>query len=151
MPIKRRKELPPAPKRTNFVYTDDDGLIVVKTPPACSRWPQPFRMRIVRDYVPPKTIKTYTDYEAKFVENGYQDEVYVVQGIKLKVRQPIEALDNSTHVVILRTEIVNIREDKSMFLYHDDPAIRSLMVYSFITGERLGGIPQLQIYETRPT
>lgn len=149
MPIKKRKEIPPAPKRENYVYTDTDGLIVIKTPPACSRWPQPFRMRIVRDYVPPKTIKTASDYHSHFSDNGYQNETYLVQGKKLMVRQPIEALDNQTHLIVLRTEVIDVRDCKAMFLYHEDPAIRSLMVYSFITGETLGGIPRLEIYDTR--
>jgi len=133
------------PMTSEYVYLDG-GLIVVKTPKPCAKWNQEFRLRIVRDYVEPKTLKNKTDFERNFVDNGYQTAIYKVAGNRIRVVQPTQDLDGSpNHTVVLRTEIENLTTGKKITLKHKDPAMRILIVFCFLTGERPGGVPKLNI------
>lgn len=136
--INVRKRKPPESK---YVYIDGNTL-VVRTPAECTMWPSAFRMRIIANYAAPRTMKPVSDYEKHF--EAHQSTVYRIGGSKLMVRQPYEDVGYG-RLVILRTEVVNLTTKKVLFLNHDDPAMRALMVYSFIHDETFGGVPKLVI------
>lgn len=89
-------------------------------------------------------------YARKFVDTGYQDEVYRINKIDIRIRQPAELLQNSRHLVVLRTEVCNISQNRCMYLYHDEPAMRVLMTYAFLFGKVIPGMPKLDIYDYIP-
>lgn len=136
------------PMTSEYVYLDR-GLLVVKTPKSCSKWNQDFRLRIVRDYIEPRTLKSKADFEKNYIDNGFQTAIYRVAGYHLRVTQPTYSLDaNPNHLVVLRTDVENMDTGKTMFLNHKDPAMRILLVYCFLSGERPGGVPKLNIADT---
>lgn len=137
--IKKRK-----PLQSEYVYWDGDEL-VVRTPKECTRWSHDFRLRIIRDYVPPKTSRPGRHFKTQFLDNGFQERTYQVQGHTLSIRQPFEILANSTSVVVLRTDVYDHTTGRKMFLKHDHPAMRILMVYEFICQKEIGGVPSLRI------
>ncbi len=138
------------PAKEKLIYTSKEGVLVVKTPALCTKWPTPFRMRLVSDYVAPRTLMSVDAYARKFVDTGYQDEVYRINKIDIRIRQPAELLQNSRHLVVLRTEVCNISQNRCMYLYHDEPAMRVLMTYAFLFGKVIPGMPKLDIYDYIP-
>ncbi len=140
MPIKKRtKDL-----TKTRVFINEKGTLIVRTPAVCTKWDQSFRERVVRDYYAPRTLVNQHEYIERYVNTGLVDRVYRVQGNNLVVKHPFELLGPSK-VVILRTDIHNLTTDTKLFLAHEDPAMRMLMVYSFLTGEKIGGVPDLRI------
>ena len=142
MPIKRRSK---TIKKTTYVYIDDRHGLQVKTPPACNRWSQDFRLRIVRDHVAPRTLRSLSDHKTALIRANNQDTIYNVERQALRVVNPVEIIGDKGYIVVLRTDVVNTTTGKRLFLNHSDPAMRMLMVYSFLTGELIGGVPDLQI------
>lgn len=140
MPIKKRN----ANKRT-FVYVAPDGSLQIRTPSACTKWDQAFRMRIVRDYIAPRTLRSLAEHSR--LSRGVNDEAatYRINGKLLRVRHPIQHITQKNYIVVLRTDVQNLSNGKELFLNHSDPAMRILMVYSFLTGESFPGVPELQI------
>lgn len=138
------------PKRkavsSEFVYTEQ-GVLVVKTPAECTRWSQAFRLRIIRDYISPKTMRSQHEFMRHFVLNGAQDAVYDVAGHKVMVKQPFEQIDQANQVIVLRTDVHDLTTGRKMFLKHSDPAMRILMVYEFLHQREIGGVPKLRIAE----
>lgn len=134
--VKKRK-----PPESRYVYLDGSTL-VVRTPAECTKWPTDFRMRIIANYTPPRTMKSIADYEKNNADS--KSTVYRIGVSKLMVRQPYEEVGYG-RLVVLRTEVVNLTSKKTLFLNHDDPAMRVLMVYSFIHEETFGGVPKLVI------
>ena len=144
-PIRVKKR---GPMTSDYVYLDR-GMLVIKTPKPCSRWNQDFRLRIVRDYIEPRTLKTAADFAKYHLDNGYQTTIYKVAGHRVRVTNATQPLDgNPNHIVVLRTDVENVDTGETMFLSHKDPAMRILLVYCFLTGERPGGVPKLNIAAT---
>jgi hypothetical protein len=131
--------------KQSAVYFDGD-VLVVKTPQECTMWPQDFRLRLVRDFRPNKTAMTATMYSETYAANGLQSKVHRVMGRNVRIHNVMEPV-GLTHVVLLRTEIIDIAAKKAMYLYHDDPAMRILMVYSFLKELTIAGVPQLEVYD----
>lgn len=142
MPIKRRSR---SIDKTTYVYIDDKHGLQVKTPSTCNHWDQAFRLRIVRDHVQPRTLRSLSDHKAALSKINNPDHVYKVSGQRVRVENVAEQIQDKGYIVILRTDVINISTSKRMFLCHTDPAMRMLMVYSFLTGEQIGGVPDLQI------
>lgn len=142
MSIVRRK-----PNSKKLIYTVD-GVLVVKTPAECTKWPQAFRMRLVHEYLAPKSLVSASEFRRHFIDNGAQNEIYLVGRPKRRmlVQQPYEPV-NRTHLVVLRTEVVDVATKRAMFLYHPDPAMRVLMTYAFMYGKEIPGLPELHIYD----
>lgn len=140
MPIKKRN----ADKR-NYVFVTPDGGLQIKTPAPCTKWDQEFRLRIVRDYVPPRTLRSIAEHKRLLQTLNNEDKTYRIGGKLLRVRHPTENIDQPNYTVILRTDVQNLSSGKEMFLRHPDPAMRILMVYTFLTGEDIYGVPDLQI------
>jgi hypothetical protein len=145
MPIKKRTMRVPETE-SKYVYTDQ-GVLVVRTPAECTKWDNEFRIRIVRDYVPPRTLMLERDYTAKHVEGEKQERTYLVADHKLQVNHPTSPLSDVGKVIVLRTDILDLTAGKRLFLYHSDPAMRILMIYSFIKSVKIGGVPKLDIAE----
>lgn len=145
MPIKRRSR---TIAKTTYVYIDDKHGLQVKTPATCNRWSQAFRLRIVRDHVQPRTLRSRSDHNAALAKTNNQDLIYKVAGQTLQVINVVEQIKDKAYIVVLRTDVLNTKTGKRLFLNHADPAMRMLMVYSFITGEQIGGVPDLQIADT---
>lgn len=138
--IKKRK-----PMKESAVYLDGD-VLVVKTPPECTRWPQDFRLRLVRDFRPNKTIMPASLYIELYADRGLQNKIHKIMGRSVRIHNVMEPVA-PTHVVLLRTEVIDIAAKKAMYLYHDDPAMRILMVYSFLQDKTIAGVPQLEVYD----
>lgn len=138
MAIKRRKH------SKVYVYYDN-GHLVIKTPATVTGWPDAFRFRIVRDYIPPRTLKSASEYTEHILP--LQGTVYKINGAPVKVLQPFEALTKERKLVVLRTEVVNLQTKQAMFLNHDEPAMRMLAVYSFLYNEPVAGCAQMSIYD----
>lgn len=144
--VKRRKLHPDA--KSEYVYPDGHGHLVVKTPRSATKWDHEFRLRIIRDWTKPRTLMRHPQFVQKYME-GLQDAVYKVEGKRLYVRHPYEIIEGN-NVIVLRTEVVDADTNTAMFLHHNDPAIRVLMVYSFIHDKSIGGVPRIETYPFEP-
>jgi hypothetical protein len=139
MPIKKRFG--------KYVRKLDDGSVEIRTPFDCTKWDNEFRLRIVRDYLPPRTLLDKHVYRARFDPST----IYRVQGKAVMFNQPVEALDNMPKsYVVVRTEVVDVSANKAMFLKHSEPAMRMLMVYSFLLGKELAGVSLFSTYDWQP-
>lgn len=141
MPIKKRTAI----SKDTFVYLDPKGHLQIKTPASCTRWDQSFRLRIVRDYIAPRTLRPIAEHHAATLKSNNGDVVYEVGGKKLRVRHPVDNIDEKNYLVVLRTDVQNLTDGTQLFLNHDTPAMRILMVYAYLTGKTIGGVPDLQI------
>lgn len=142
--LKRRQ-----PMSSDYVYTDG-GVLVIKTPAVTGKWDSEFRLRIIRDYVAPQTMFMINVYNNRYVNSGIQETIYKIAGKKLQVHYPHEPIVNSANTVVLRTDVINQTDRKRLFLNHDEPAMRVLMVYCFLTGKKIGGVPKLIVDEYPP-
>lgn len=135
--IKRRQ-----PMTSQYVYTDG-GVLVIKTPSEATKWNAEFRMRIIRDYKAPRTLTMKADYQSKYVDGVSQSQVFNILGKRVRVEYPHEPVAGTAQTVVLRTDVVNETDGTVLFLNHEEPAMRVLMVYCFLTGESIGGVPKL--------
>lgn len=142
-----KKRIPP---KNKLIYTSREGVLVVKTPAETTRWPNEFRLRIVRDYVPPKHLMRATSFYEKYVDTGGQEYIYRLNSHSVMVRQPYEVIENSNYIVVLRTEVIDVDRKKAMYLYHDAPAMRCLMTWAFLKHQTVPGMPKLNVYEWSP-
>lgn len=134
----------PIKKRFGKYVKIVDGSVEIRTPVECTKWDTEFRLRIVRDYVPPKTMLDKNTYRVRFDPS----HVYLVQGRRVLFQQPGVVLDNMPNsVVVTRTEVVDIQANRAMFLKHSEPAMRVLMVYSFVTGKLFDGVSLYDTYD----
>lgn len=142
-------KLPRIKKRTSrpYVYTDQ-GVLVVRTPAETTKWSHDFRLRIIRDYVPPRTIKMGSDFRKNFLENGNQETVYRVAGKSVRVIQPYEEVSGA--FIVLRTEVIDVTTKRALFLNHQDAAMRMLIVFAFLKEKKIVGIPDLQVADWTP-
>jgi hypothetical protein len=139
--FKKRK-----PDSEKLIYTSAEGILIVKTPASCTSWPNDLRLRLVRDYMSPKTLVREDAYIDKFVTNGFQDNIYKAGNHRVQVRQPAEKIEGSPYVAVLRTEVCDLDRSECMYLYHDDPAMRILMTWAFLNQKEIPGMPKLDIY-----
>ena len=143
--LKRRQ-----PMTSKYVYTDG-GVLVIKTPAVTGRWDNEFRLRIIRDYKAVRSLTMNNEYQKRYVETGIQQQTYNICGKKVRVEYPTEPLTGTpTHTVVLRTDVINVTDGTRLFLNHEEPAMRVLMVYCFLTGKTLGGVPKLIVDEYPP-
>lgn len=135
MAIKKRKF-------SQFVKMLDTGEVVTRTPAECTSWDNEFRLRVVRDYKAPRTMM-----ETRAIPK-YPDKEYKIQGRQVRFRQIFKELDNfASRVVCVRTEIIDVKRKKGMVLTHDEPAMRMLMIYSFLTEKEYGGVAPFQTFD----
>ena len=102
-------------------------------------------MRIVRHYVPPRTLRSTHEHEVACASVNNNETTYRISGKLLRVTHPVEYIKDKNYLVVLRTDVQNLSSGKQLFLCHDNPAMRILMVYSFIADKKIGGVPDLQI------
>jgi hypothetical protein len=139
MPIKKRFG--------KYVKRLEDGSVEIRTPVDCTRWDNEFRLRIVRDYLPPRTMLDKHVYRGRFDPSV----VYHIQGKAVMFNQPVEALENMPkNYIVVRSEVIDVAARRAMFLKHSEPAMRMLMVYSFIIGQGLTGVSLFSTYDWQP-
>lgn len=85
----------------------------------------------------------------KAMRNRFDPErVYLVQGRKVMFKQPAMQLENMPNkFVVVRSEVIDIAAGRAMFLRHSEPAMRVLMVYSFLVGKTFDGISLFDTYD----
>lgn len=132
------------PGTSPYVIKDDKtGEFCYRVPAVCVNWPQLFRMRIVRDWfcgsMVAQQAEAYTRYMTLMP--------FTVQrhGVQFLVKLTGAGQRNSR--VMVTTLLIADGRDEALDLYHMNPAVRSLMVYSYLTGERIGGMPKLKTTE----
>lgn len=146
MPIKKRSSANTSKSATpHYVFVNPAGGLIIRTPAACTYWDNDFRARVTAGYAKPKTAKLRSAHYEQYVKHDYDNKEYKVAKQRLKLVHIIEDMPNSPVVVVLRTEVHNLTTGKKLYLNHDDPAMRMLMIYVFITGTFVYGVPQLHI------
>lgn len=145
MPIKKRTSSKVKENVKTYVFLNPKGGLIVRTPATCTYWDMEFRKRITAGYAKPRSAKLRNSHVENYEKHGLHDAVYSVAGNKLKVQQIVENIGTAAYVVVLRTEVHNLTTGKKLFLNHEDPAMRMLMVYVFLTGDKVPGVPQLHI------
>lgn len=139
MPIKKRFG--------KFVRRLPNGSVEIRTPVECTRWDTDFRLRVIRDYLPPKHMIDKITYRNRFDPA----HVYTVQGKRVLFKQPAIVLDNMPNsYVIEKTEVVDLSTARAMFLKHSEPAMRILMVFSFLMEKEFSGISLFDSYDWHP-
>ena len=147
--IRRRKTLPDVEvilteTNTSPFLFEDCGILVVKTPSECTRWPHDFRKRIVADYTWDKWIPN-SQLES-FMRQLPQDHVYAFAGRKVRVTNHMKIVPPGT--LFTKTEVQRLDTGMSMILRYSEPAMRVLLVYAFLRDEEIPGLPKMRIVPT---
>lgn len=127
-----------------YVRKDAEGGLIVKTPAVCVNWNNEFRKHIVKRYITPNTL---IDIHMQYLLERETKEPLKVMGKQLLFTQKFNTLDNYARKVLITTnEVQNLTDKKGLILIGDDPAMRILIVYSFLTGEDIPGVPHFDTY-----
>ncbi len=130
-----------------FVKRLPDGTVEIRTPADCTNWGNDFRKRIIGDYLAPNVLIDVVTYNNRFKT----DTIYHVQGKRVMFRQPTRELANMPKaLVVLRTEVIDVTTKRVMLLKHSEPAMRVLMVYSFLVEKRFDGVALFDTYDWHP-
>jgi hypothetical protein len=138
--IKKRSDL----ETSKWVYRDN-GTLSIKTPAAATNWPLDFRKRIVSFYRECGKSIPSRDYNEVFDGNS---RVFHIQGVPVTVSYDFTSL-GSTHATVGIIEVHREDTGEYFILSNSNPAMRCLMVYSFLLGERIGGVPKFRIYSKK--
>lgn len=139
MPIKKRFG--------KFVKHLPDNSVEIRTPASCTSWDMDFRLRIIRDYLPPNAMLDKNTYHNRFDPS----RVYKVQGKLVMFQQPATVLENMPNsYVITKTQVIDVAAGRAMFLRHSEPAMRILMVYSFLVEKSFDGVSLFDTYDWHP-
>lgn len=128
------------PGISKYVIKDSKtGEICYRVPSDCVGWPQPFRLRIVRDCIDgkdlsPSVAESYVRYMTM--------TPFIVQRIGVQFIIRVTPVNKSLSTV--NTFLLADGRDVGIRLAHSNAAVRSLMAYSYITGAHIGGMPKLQ-------
>lgn len=146
-PVKKRTSIEPTVMvsgKSDFIFSDN-GTVVYKTPAAATKWPHTFRLRVIADYRKPGSQVSVNDLHHLLSRNN--DE-HLVQGCRFKVvyETPDNIPDIGGHLVkIGKMRLVNVATGEYISLSSENPALRVLMIYSFITREGISGLPKIVI------
>ena len=143
MPIRKRTVYP---KRSPFIHYDPKtGEREMRVPGACIKWPQPFRERIIRDWrspdlaMPEAGAQSYVRYMTMppFIVQGLSSQFHVICG---PAKRKPNLFQCYTYLLVEGL-------DGYLYLGEDDPIVRSLQVYSFITKEVVWGLEALIVVD----
>ena len=136
MPIKTRKIFQETSRYIR--YDPATNSYDYKTPSDVVRWPQTFRERIIRDWEPPYpsgvNSERYSAY-ARLMEK----ETWKIRNQRIFIR--VKHFRKSIDRFVPLTFVLSSQHPKSLLLDHHNSIIRSLMVYSFLKDEAIGGLP----------
>lgn len=137
MPIIRRK-----PQTSQYVWLDDKGVLNVKVPSACVMWPDNFRLRLSKLWLPPGRVFQRNKFLEEYVDNGLSDEIYRVDGLKVKVYYRFSPLASPKNgIVINATVLERVATGVGIELVHPEFAFRNLQAFEFLHGVSIGGVP----------
>lgn len=146
--VKPRTTVEPVLTATSEFVFHDSGVTVYRTPPEVIKWPSDFRMRYLRDWRKPDTILPMHEYH---VLTSTNDVKYKVHGVTVRISYEDSSDCPQRGVVMKRIGMMRItRADLGRYvrLTYDNPALRSLVCYSFITGQVIGGLPKFKVFDT---
>lgn len=133
MAIKKRH-----PRSSKYVFSDG-GMLVVRTPAECSRWPVALRKHLISGYIPPSTT---VHSLAAFHKQTEGDLDFRIAGRNIRIVYrygEINAYEVLVHGVYV------LAGSDALLLNHPDAAMRVLMAYAFLHDEAIGGLPKLTI------
>lgn len=137
MSIKRRR-----PLTSNYVYTDDQGLLHVKAPAICGNWDNQFRTRIISNWAKPSTVISQSTFIDKYNKAEYATKEYKIHGKRLRIHYKYTMLDSPKNSMIINATCVkDLSTGISIEVNHETAAMRMLQIYCFVTGESIGGVP----------
>lgn len=118
----------------------------LRVPSPVVSWPQAFRECLVTHYVNNKDTISLADFDVYKQTMESRDWVLHKQRVGFRVIFFTQRTGSSNrrHPVTFLHSSIN---DKALLIDSANPAMRSLMVYSFLTGEAIGGLPKLKFIE----
>lgn len=138
--IKPRSNIP-----SRYISVDPKtGDVDYRVPSACVHWPQLFRERIVRDWIGGSSM---SKQQGESYVRYMTVSPFTVQriGVQFFVKRHLIQPPNGR--VLVETFLLADGHDKALNLYHSNPAVRSLMVYSYLTGDPINGLPKIRLTE----
>lgn len=134
------------PGVSQYVVKDTKtGAICYKVPSPCVSWPQEFRLRLVRDWHGNAT--TMAIQQAEAYTRYMTVTPFTVQRVGVQFFVKTTPVAGNKNRLIVDTLLFADGHETAISLYHGNPAVRSLMAYSYITGEYIGGMPKLRYVE----
>jgi hypothetical protein len=142
VPIRSRKVFQNSSRYVK--YDPETNSYDYRTPSDVVMWPQGFRERIIRDWFYPNASGMYpADYAAyaRNMENG----TWVIRSntVSLKVKH----FRHSSNRLIPLTFVISNKHTQALLLDNQNPIIRSLMTYSFLRNESIGGLPEPKLVD----
>lgn len=116
------------------------GEICYRVPADCLKWPQPFRLRIVQGWFDAGTLSKQT---AEAYTRYMTVTPFIVQRIGVQII--VKATPASLARMEVKTFLLADGKEQAIRLYHKEASVRSLMVYSYLTGAHIGGMPRLKL------
>lgn len=132
------------PGVSRYVIKDNKtGDICYRVPPQCVCWPQSFRERVVGAW---NGSGFLLEQQAEAYVRFMTLTPFTVQhvGVEFSVRLIHNHIPGR---IFAETRLYADGHEAAINLYHPNPAVRSLMIYSYITGDYIGGMPKLKYVE----
>ncbi len=147
MPIIKRK-----PFFSQYVYVDKDGRLNVKVPPDCLRWDDEFRLRLSKFWIKPYQIIKKSTFVDNYVNNGWSDKKYNVNGRKLRIYYLVSDLRSPPNSIMINATVVeDIDKGKGIEVTHSEFPMRNLQVYELVTDKIIGGVPTAKVVKNAET
>lgn len=118
----------------------------LRTPGAVAFWPQTFRERLIRDFCYYISGMHKADYEA--YQRYMEKERWTLNGSQ--IRFIIMYLTHDTGRRIPINLLLSSKRSQVLLLENSNPIMRSLLTYSYITDEEIGGLPTLKLLDKGP-
>jgi hypothetical protein len=142
VPIRSRKVFSNSSRYVR--YDPETNSYDYRTPSDVVMWPQTFRERIIRDWNFPNASGMYdSDYSA--YARHMEKEKWSIRGHTVTMK--VKHLRHSSGRYIPLTFVLSNKNDKALLLDNHNPIIRSLMTYSFLKSETIGGLPELKLID----
>jgi len=142
VPIRSRKMFSNSSRYVR--YDAETNTYDYRTPSDVVMWPQTFRERVIRDWTFPNASGMYdSDYTA--YAKHMEKETWRIRGhlVSFKVKH----LRHSSGRYIPLTFVLSNIKSQSLLLDNQNPIIRSLMIYSFLRDEPIGGLPNFKLLD----
>lgn len=142
MRIRKRESLP----KTSPYFKRDlktGEVLEIRAPAACVMWPQKFRMKLISDWQSPSI--NFRQSEAHRYQQFMSVPPYTLHGQSVQfviVHRRINPRNDWTNCLTL---IQTNRKPERLLLLDPDPAMRTLMVYMFLTDLEVYGFPPLRL------
>jgi hypothetical protein len=125
-------------------YDPETNSYDYRTPSDVVMWPQGFRECVIRDWQYPKNSGMYASDYAAYARH-MEKHTWKIRGQTISIK--VKHFRHSSNGLIPLTFVLSSTNKKALLLDNQNAIIRSLMIYSFIRNEPIGGLPEPKLVD----